>query len=114
MLTPQQEGFLKYWERNRDREKKWTRQLFIGLPIGLLISGGVLLSLDLDWYPRANMVANASLNPYVLVFAITAITVFTAIFYKRYQWDMKEQRYRELIVKKEREKAPSDNTNATR
>jgi len=106
MLTPAEENFLHYWEKNRDREKKLIRQLFIGLPIGLLISIGIILSLDLNWYPRANMVANASLNPYVFLLAIIGITVFTAVFYKKFQWDMKEQRYRELCVKKEKEKNP--------
>src|SRR5437879_5280627 len=103
MLTKQEKEFITYWEKNREREKKILRQLFIGLPIGLLISGGIILSLDLDWYPRATMVANTSLNPYILIIAVIAITSFTAIFYKKYQWDMKEQRYRELLYKKEKE-----------
>ena len=63
MLTKQEEAFIAYWELNRDRNKKLLRQLLIGLPAGLLISGGILLSLDLDWYQRANMVANAKMNP---------------------------------------------------
>src|SRR5574337_865717 len=112
MLTKQEEKFVEYWQKNRDREKKVLRQLFIGLPAGLLIAGGVILSLDLDWYERANMVANASLNPYILLLAIIGIVVLMAIFYKRYQWDMKEQRYRELLFKKEKEKniPPEDAT----
>lgn len=84
------------------------RQLFIGLPFGLLISAGILFSLDLDWYTRANMVANSQLNPMVLLLALAGITVFVAIFYKKYQWDMREQRYLELLHKKEKEK---NNTN---
>lgn len=100
MLTKQEEAFLQYWEKNRERNKKTLRQLFIGLPAGLMISGGILLSLDLDWYSRANMVANAKLNPVVLLIAILAIAVFTAIFYKKYQWDMQEQQYKELLHKK--------------
>jgi hypothetical protein len=103
MLSKQEKEFMIYWEKNREREKKILRQLFIGLPIGLLISGGIILSLDLNWYPRANMVANASLNPYILLIAVIAIAIFTAVFYKKYQWDMKEQRYRELLFKKEKE-----------
>lgn len=103
MLTKHEEEFLIYWKKNREREKKILRQLFIGLPAGLLISGGIILSLDLNWYQRANMVANASLNPYILLICVIAIAVFTAIFYKKYQWDMKEQRYRELLYKKEKE-----------
>lgn len=100
MLTKQEEAFLQYWEKNRERNKKTLRQLFIGLPAGLMISGGILLSLDLEWYSRANMVANAKLNPVVLLIAILAIAVFTAIFYKKYQWDMQEQQYKELLHKK--------------
>lgn len=114
MLTKHDERFVDYWQKNREREKKILRQLFIGLPAGLLISGGILLSLDLDWYPRANMEANASLNPYVLLIAILAIAVFMAIFYKKYQWDMKEQRYRELLAKKDKEKNNSVATDATK
>jgi membrane protein YdbS with pleckstrin-like domain len=104
MLTGQEEKYLEYWQNNREREKKLLRQLFIGLPAGLLIAAGIILSLDLDWYERANMVANASLNPYILLIAVVGIIIFMAIFYKKHQWDMKEQRYRELLFKKEKEK----------
>src|SRR5690242_15441620 len=104
MLTKQEEKFLEYWGNNREREKKLLRQFLIGLPAGLLIAAGIILSLDLNWYERANMVANASLNPYIFLIAILGIIVFVAIFYKKYQWDMNEQRYRELLVKKEKEK----------
>ena len=38
-----------------------------------------------------------------LAVAVIAIAIFTAVFYKKYQWDMKEQRYRELLYKKEKE-----------
>lgn len=105
MLTKQEEKFLAYWKENREREKKLLRQFFIGLPAGLLISCGIILSLDLNWYERANMVANSSLNPWILLIAVIAIAVFMAIFCKKYQWDMKEQRYRELLFKKESEKS---------
>src|SRR6476469_2054016 len=113
MLTKQEENFLEYWTNNQEREKKLLRQFFIGLTAGLLIACGIILSLDLNWYERANMVANASLNPYILLIAIIGIVVFVAIFYKKHQWDMNEQRYRELLVKKEKEKN-IDNDDATK
>ena len=109
MLTKQEEKFIEYWRNNREREKKLLRQLFIGLPAGLLIAGGIVLSLDLDWYERANMVANTSLNPYIFLIAILGIVVFVAVFYKKHQWDMNEQRYQELLIKKEKEKKISPN-----
>ena len=102
MLTQQEEKFLIYWKKNRDRDKKLLWQLFIGLPAGLLLAGAILLALDLDWYERANMVANAKLNPAVLLIAMLGIVVFIAIFYKKYVWEMKEQRYQELLFKDQR------------
>lgn len=76
------------------------RQLLIGLPMGLVLGGGILLSLGSGWYQRANMVANSQINPNVLTIAILAIIVFMAIFYKKYRWDQYEQQYRELMAKK--------------
>lgn len=102
MLSSNDEAFIQYWEKNRDRKKKLLRQLFVGLPLGLLISGGIIFSLDLGWYSRANMVANSQTNPYILLIAVLAITVFTTIFYIRFKWDMNEQHYKELLAKKQR------------
>ncbi|MEP6845342.1 MAG: hypothetical protein ABI861_05040 [Panacibacter sp.] len=105
MLSTHDEAFIQYWEKNRNRDKKLLRQLFIGLPLGLLISGGILFSLDLGWYSRANMVANSQMNPYVLLTGILAITIFTTIFYKKFKWDQNEQHYQELLFKKQHENA---------
>jgi|KBSSwiStaDraftv2_1062776.scaffolds.fasta_scaffold190905_2 hypothetical protein len=105
MLSKNDEDFLQYWEKNRDREKKLWRQLLIGLPLGLLIAGGIIFSLDLGWYQRANMVANSQTNPYVLLIAVAAIAIFTAIFYKKFKWDMNEQHYKELLYKKQQQNA---------
>jgi hypothetical protein len=39
----------------------------------------------------------------VLMIALLLIVGFTAIFYQKYQWDQYEQRYRELLSKREEE-----------
>lgn len=102
MLSKREEQFIVWWEANRDKNKRVLRQLFVGLPIGLAFGAGILLSLGSGWYQRANMVANSQVNPNVLLIAVVAITVFIAIFYKKYQWEMYDQQYRELIQKKKR------------
>jgi predicted ABC-type exoprotein transport system permease subunit len=109
MLSKSDEDFLLYWEKNRDKEKKLMYRLFISLPLGLLISGGILFSLDLNWYQRANMVANSQTNPLVLLIAVVAIAVFTAIFYKKFKWDMNEQHYKELVHKKQQQTTEANN-----
>ncbi len=102
MLSKEEENFLIYWESHRDKEKKWLRQLYIGLPAGLLIGGAIVFSLISGWYTRADMVANSEMNPYVFLFAILAISCFTALFYKRSNWEQNEQKFQELKIKKEK------------
>jgi len=102
MLSTEEENFLIFWESNRDREKKWLRQLIVGLPLGLLIGAAIVFSLISGWYTRADMVANSEMNPYVFLFAILAISCFTALFYKRSKWEQNEQKYLELKIKKEK------------
>lgn len=101
MLTEQEEKFLVYWEKNKVRERSFFKQISLGLPIGLLIGIGILLNLVSGWYTRANMVANSQSTPLVLIFAIVIIAFFCSIFYKRHQWEMNDQRYQELMIKKE-------------
>jgi hypothetical protein len=98
MLTENEKAFLKYWEANRLREKKVNKQLLLGLPIGLLFAVPVLMLLFSGkfWYERANMEANSQSSPVVLIIAIICIAVFVALFYKRHQWDQREQHYLEL------------------
>src|SRR5215210_5255154 len=101
MLTEEEEKFLSYWEKNREKEKSPLRHLSLGLPLGLLISVGILLNFISGWYTRATMAANGQSTPLVLIFAIIIIAFFCSIFFKRHQWEMNDQRYQELKIKKE-------------
>lgn len=97
-------AFMAYWEQHRDKEKKSWRQLMIGLPMGLVFAIPILIGFFSGkyWYKRADMVGNAQSNPTVLVIAVLAITVFVAVFYKKHQFDLKDQYYKELKRKAEK------------
>src|SRR5687767_11178615 len=105
MLTQDEKQFLRYWEANRLREKKLNKQLLIGLPIGLLFAVPVLIALFSGrfWYQRAEMQANSNSSPVILIVAIICIAVFVGVFYKRHQWEMREQHYLELKAREEAE-----------
>jgi len=105
MLNERERKFMAYWEANRLREGQWQYQLMMGIPIGLLFALPVILIVFTAkfWYERADMQSNAMGSPVVLVAAVFIITVFIAIFYKRYQWDQKEQYYRQLKAREEAE-----------
>ena len=49
----------------------------------------------------------------VMIVAVLLIVLFMALFYKRHQWEMKEQYYQELLAKKRRmeDKDEAANTN---
>jgi len=107
MLSQQEQAFVAYWEKNRDKEKRTFRQLLIGLPLGLSFASFILISFVSGWFERANMVAYSKFNPMVLVVAVLMIAGFTAIFFKKHKWDLNEQHYLELKAK-----AEVDNANA--
>jgi membrane protein YdbS with pleckstrin-like domain len=104
MLDQKEKLFVEYWETNREREKNILYQVLTGLPIGLLFALPIIFILFTGryWFKRADMVANSELNPVLLVSAVLIIATFVAVLYKRHQWDMKEQQYKELKVKENR------------
>ena len=113
MLTPKEEMFIEYWEANRDKQKKLVYQLLVGLPFGLLIGVLVVANFFSGWYKRAEMIANSQFNPIVLYLAAALIAIFFAVFSKKFQWDQQEQRYRELLAKKQKLTNKNNAANAT-
>ncbi|MDE3235551.1 MAG: hypothetical protein KGO81_06310 [Bacteroidota bacterium] len=103
MLTEQEESFIKYWAANREYEKKSFKQFLKGLSSGISIGIGIVLVIIAGWYERANMEANTQMNPFILLLVIAIISVFMAYFYRNYQWEMKEQRYLELLARKRKQ-----------
>lgn len=111
MLNEREKQFIVYWEQNRLKEKKLMKQLMVGIPVGLLFATPVLVSVFSSrlWFKRADAVAISQVNPVVLIIAILAITGFVAIFYKRHQWEMREQQYLELKGREGEEESSNKN-----
>jgi hypothetical protein len=101
MLTDQEKAFMQSWEQRRDREKKTFYQLSVGLPLGFVFAIPIFLNFASGWSLKASMVAATKFNPMVLIIAVLGIAIFMAIFNKKYQWDMNEQRYLELKAKRD-------------
>lgn len=96
-MSEQDRNFMKWWENNREQEKKWINQLSIGLPLGLVFGLPVLLSvLFRGWYKRMPYVSGTQLT--VILIACLGIAVFYAVFRMRFKWEMNEQRYTELLL----------------
>ncbi|WP_207955340.1 hypothetical protein [Segetibacter sp. 3557_3] len=98
---------MTYWEQERTKKPGIFRQLRVGLPIGVGLGILIVLNFWSGWYKRATMVANSQSTPMVLLVAIVIIIVFWSIFAQRHKRDMNEQRYMELLVKKNKEVDPA-------
>lgn len=111
MLNEREKEFVRYWEQHRQREKKLIQQLLIGLPIGFLFAVPILISVFSGkfWYQRFEMAANTKLSPVIMIIAIVCIAVFVAVFYKRHQWEMKDQQYQELKARENNPNEPGTN-----
>ncbi|MEI9810483.1 MAG: hypothetical protein WDO16_22880 [Bacteroidota bacterium] len=107
MLTEEEERFIGYWEANRLRRKRGFRQLAVGLPLAVLIMAALFINFFSGWYKRADMILRSQSQSVqaslvlVIVIAALLIVVFTTVFSIRHKWDQHEQRYRELLAKKE-------------
>lgn len=102
MLTDEDKGFIEYWEHNRIRKKRIWRQLSVGLPLGVVLAGGILLNVYSGWNPAGSFLRFNVERLLVLLVAVLLIVIFVVIFSARHRWDMNEQHYKELLAKKDK------------
>jgi len=104
MLNDEEKDFIAFWEANRGRKKVFIRYFQYGLPMGVAIGGGILINLFSGWDKRATMVANTDPSLIlILLIALILIVIFMSVFTFRHRWDINEQRYRELLSKRDKE-----------
>jgi membrane protein YdbS with pleckstrin-like domain len=104
MLNDEEEAFIVYWKANREKQKKTFRQFLLGIPLALLFVIPIVINFFSGWYKRATMMANTSdFNPGVLLLALIIIVVFIAIFSRKFRWEQNEQRYIELLARKQKQ-----------
>jgi membrane protein YdbS with pleckstrin-like domain len=102
MWTEQERKFVEYWETNRLKKKKIFRQLSVGLPLSVTLVFAIAVNFFSGWYKRADMeIRSQSSLVLLVVIAGVLIVVFMTVFSAKHKWDMNEQRYRELMSKKE-------------
>ena len=63
MITEQEKLFIDYWDKNRDKQKRWFYQLAIGFPAGLVFALPILLSVIFhDWYKQMIFISGSQLT----------------------------------------------------
>lgn len=102
MLSPEEKKFLEYWEKNRENERDFFKQIGYGLPMGLIFGLPILLAVIFhDWYK--NMIPISKTQIVLISIAVLAISLFFSIFRMNFRWDRNEQLYKELKLKEKKE-----------
>jgi len=102
MLTEEEKRFIDYWEHHRQKKRRVLKQLYFGLPLGVLIVAAILINFFSGWDKRAQAVIKKEPSIILtILIAVLLIVVFITIFSVRHNWEMNEQRYRELLLKKD-------------
>ncbi|MER3497604.1 MAG: hypothetical protein C4308_02660 [Chitinophagaceae bacterium] len=101
MLTEEEKRFLDYWEHNRLYKKKVIKQLSVGLPLGVALALAIFVNVFSGWDKRAQMLINAEPSlVLIMVVAAVLIIIFIVVFSVKHNWDLNEQRYRELLARR--------------
>ena len=110
MISKEEQEFIKYWEQNRDKQKRFLKQIAIGLPFGVLFAIAMFLNFTSGWDKRVQEITKTypSFKSLILVLliALVGIVVFISVFSVKVKWEKHEQRYRELLSRHESEQQP--------
>lgn len=103
MYSNEENEFIQYWEQNRLKKKKVLRQLSVGLPLSVALVMAIFINFFSGWYKKADMALRSGQSSLILVLVVAALLIvaFVVIFSTRHNWDMNEQRYKELLSKKD-------------
>ncbi len=104
MLTKQEQEFLRYWEENRLRKKKFLRQFSIALPLGVVMVMALFINLISGWYKKADAILRSNSSVIVvIIIAILGIMFFITFFSGNHKWEQNEQRFQELKIKEDKQ-----------
>lgn len=102
MITEQDKSFLRYWEKNREKEKNIWRRFLYGSPWGLIFALPILVAVIFhDWYKNMVQISPTLLT--LIIIGVIGVAVFFTIFNMQFRWDRNEQAYKELKFKEKQE-----------
>ncbi len=106
MLSEKDKEFIRYWEKERERQNNAAVKLISGLPMAILFCVPILLFITAvylffpEWYTKVSN--NMSGSMVAIVIAVVICIIFFSYFRMHYKWEMNEQLYQELKHKQER------------
>ena len=104
MLTERDKSFIKYWEENKEKDKRVWRRFLYGSPWGLIFALPILIAVIFhDWYKNMVYISPSLIT--LIIIGVIGIAVFYTVFSMQFKWDRNEQIYKELKFKEKKEDA---------
>lgn len=102
MLTQEEQKFVEYWEKNRDKEKSMVSMLIFGGPWGLIFALPILIVVIFhDWYKRMIPISRSQIV--LISICVAAIAFFYAYFRQQMRWQNNDDLYNQLKFKDKKE-----------
>ncbi len=104
MLSEKEENFIIYWESVRVEYSNWKSKIIRGLPMAIVFTLPVLFSVSAvyffspEWYTKIAESVNGSI--FAILIALLISVLFFSAFRMHFKWEMNEQIYMELKIKK--------------
>ena len=113
MLSEKENKFLDYWESSREHESDIRVQIMKGLPMAMLFSLPIILSVVVvrlyfpEWYAKLSKTSPGMFITAII--AVLLIAFFYAWFRMRIRWENNEQLYQELKQKAGKQSTKTSN-----
>lgn len=105
-LNEEEKKFISFWEREKDRRKKWSYLLVHNLRMGILFGAPIALFFMLEAPRHRSLITHTDLV--LIMICIVLIIAFYAVFRGYSKWDQSNAHY-EILKMRERERLEGKN-----
>jgi hypothetical protein len=99
-LSTQELKFYEQWKIAREKGKFAPSTFYKGMFFGFILGISILLCLYSGWYQRAEMMASTRMSTVTMTIIILILGLFTGFIYCYFVWELNEQRFEEITIKK--------------
>lgn len=97
LLTEEEKKFVSFWEKERDRRKKWTYLLTHNLRMGIIFGAPIAIFFMLEAPRHRSLITHTDLV--LIMICIVLIACFYALFRGYSKWDASDSHYQILKMK---------------
>lgn len=100
-LTEEEKNFIRFWEKEGTRRKKWTYMLMNNLPKGMIFSAPIAIFFFFEAGKHKGIITHGDLI--LIMIGVFLIAVFYSVFSGYVRFDRYDSHYKILKMKQNRD-----------